>query len=103
MMSDCDQVMNIYVFTRGTSSGHGCMDKEACLTAHNAKRALHQNTNPLPWSDTLAQNAKAWADSMVETKTFEHDPDNKGVEGENLFWSSSLTDVGSCAEAVEAW
>ena len=77
------------------------MDMEACLAAHNAKRALHQNSNPLTWSDTLAQNAKAWANSMVETKTFEHDPDNKDVEGENHFWSSSLTDVGSCAEAVE--
>ena len=79
------------------------MDKEACLAAHNAKCFLRQNTNPLTWSDTLAQNAKAWADSMVETKTFEHDPDNKGVEVENLFWSSSLTDVGSCADEVEAW
>ena len=79
------------------------MDKEACLAAHNAKRALHQNTNPLTWSDTLAQHAKAWADRMAETKKFEHDPDNKGVEGENIFYYRAPTDVGSCAEAVEVW
>ena len=89
--------MNIYVF----SSEHE-VDKEACLAAHNAKRALHQNTNPLTWSDTLAQHAKAWADFMVENGTFAHDPNNKD-EGENLYWSYSSTGVSSCADAVESW
>lgn len=81
------------------------VDKEACLVAHNAKRAFHQNTNPLTWSDTLAQLAKAWADHLVEQteKRLEHDPSNKDVEGKNLIYSFSPTDVYSCAEAVEAW
>ena len=77
------------------------MDVNACLAAHNAKRALHQNTEPLTWSDTLAQQAKAWADHLVETNTFQHDPNNTNA-GENLYWSFSST-VGSCAQAVEGW
>ena len=75
------------------------VDEVACLAAHNAKRALHQNTNPLTWSDTLAQEAKAWADTLAETNTFAHDK-NRGKVGENLFKSGFSS---SCAQAVESW
>ena len=78
------------------------MDEDACLAAHNAKRALHQNTNPLTWSDALAQHAKAWADTLAANDMFKHDP-NRGNEGENLYWFYSSADVGSCAKAVESW
>ena len=76
------------------------MDEVACLEAHNAKRALHQNTNPLTWSNTLAQEAKAWADTLAETNTFAHDK-NSGKVGENLYMSTGFS--SSCARAVEAW
>lgn len=78
------------------------VDAAACLAAHNAKRALHQNTDPLTWSDTLAQHAKAWADFMAENGTFAHDPNRKD-EGENLYMSYSSSGVSSCADAVESW
>ena len=78
------------------------MDKEDCLAAHNAKRALHQNTDPLTWSDTLAQNAKEWADYLAKENKRDHDPSIKGVQGENIYWSRSST-VSSCKKAVESW
>jgi len=79
------------------------VDEDACLAAHNAKRALHQDTNPLTWSDTLAKNAKRWADELARDNKFEHDPNLKG-EGENLSWySSSGGTVMSCAKAVDSW
>lgn len=77
------------------------MDEDACLKAHNDKRALHQNTEPLTWNDTLAQNAKEWADELINGKSG-HDPDRDSNEGENIYWSWSST-VGSCADAVEDW
>ena len=78
------------------------VDEYACLKAHNDKRALHQNTEPLTWSDTLAQNAKVWADRLA-TGSSGHDPD-RDDEGENIYtsWSSSPT-VSSCADAVDSW
>lgn len=76
------------------------MDEYACLKAHNDKRALHQSTEPLTWSDTLAQNAKQWADKLINGESG-HDPNNS-YEGENIHWSFSST-VGSCADAVEDW
>lgn len=75
------------------------MDEDACLKAHNDKRALHQNTEPLTWNDTLAQYAKEWADKLRNGASG-HDPKEKG--GENIYWSWSST-VRSCADAVEAW
>lgn len=76
------------------------MDEHACLKAHNDKRALHQDTQPLTWSDTLAQNAKEWADKLINGESG-HDPNNSN-EGENIYWSFSST-VRSCADAVENW
>ena len=77
------------------------VDKEDCLAAHNAKRALHQNTDPLTWSDTLAQNAKEWADYLAKEDKFEHDK-NLGAQGENLYWRLA-SKVSSCKQAVESW
>jgi len=79
------------------------VDEVKCLAAHNDKRALHQQTSPLIWSDTLAQHAKAWADHLAEKGIVEHDP-NLNDEGENIYWSiSSTAKAQSCADAVEKW
>lgn len=43
----------------------------AVLEAHNAKRALHQDTNPLAWSDDLSAWAFNYANSLKGT---EYDP-----------------------------
>lgn len=41
------------------------VDPDACLKAHNEKRALHPGTPMLVWDDTLAQHAKTWADHLA--------------------------------------
>ena len=76
------------------------MDVDACLQAHNAKRALHQDTPALVWDATLAGHAKAWADHLAATGTFEHDMSSS--EGENLYWAAGST-AKTCADAVESW
>ncbi|XP_020622428.1 ectin-like [Orbicella faveolata] len=71
----------------------------ACLQAHNAKRALH-GSQPLAWSDVLAQHAQAWADHLAATETFVHE---QGIdEGENLYFVRAST-TRSCSDAVESW
>ncbi|KAL9981253.1 hypothetical protein ACROYT_G009930 [Oculina patagonica] len=57
------------------------VDEDACLQAHNSKRALHQNTPALVWDATLAQDAKDWADHLAE----------------------QCSSVASCADAVQSW
>lgn len=59
------------------------MDVEDCLRAHNAKRALHQDTPALVWDAKLARRAKKWAKRLAKTGTLQHDP-NLRSEGENL-------------------
>lgn len=76
---------------------------EDCLKAHNAKRALHQNTQPLQRDARLDQDAKKWADHLAKTGSFDHDP-NLRDQGENLYkaWGSG-TAAGSCSDAVNSW
>ena len=77
------------------------MDANACLKAHNDKRALH-GAPALVWDATLAQHAQKWADYLAATRTFDHEQ-NTG-EGENLYKAtSSGKAVGSCSDAVNAW
>lgn len=66
------------------------VDPDACLKAHNEKRALHPGTPMLVWDDTLAQHAKTWADHLASKGTLEH-AENTG-EGEKplLFWDFGL-------------
>jgi len=79
------------------------VDEVKCLAAHNAKRALHQQTSPLIWSDTLARHAKAWADHLVETGVVGHDP-NLNDEGENIYLINSTNPKAkSCEDAVDFW
>ena len=74
------------------------MDAGDCLGAHNAKRALH-GAQPLTWSSALAQEAKEWADTLIEKGKFEHANTN---DGENLF-QGNATKAYSCFNAVESW
>lgn len=74
------------------------VDADDCLGAHNAKRVLH-GAQPLTWSSTLAQNAKSWADTLIEQGTLQHANTN---DGENLFQGTD-TNAFTCADAVESW
>lgn len=73
------------------------MNINACLRAHNTRRAQH-GASALRWDATLAQHAQAWADHLAATNRFDH-AQNTG-EGENLFKSGG---DASCSDAVEAW
>ncbi|XP_078362816.1 ectin-like [Oculina patagonica] len=76
------------------------VDEDACLQAHNAKRALHQNTPALVWDATLAQHAKDWADHLAEIGSLQHA--QVTGQGENLYWAGGSS-VASCADAVQSW
>lgn len=64
------------------------------LNEHNAKRALHQNTSPLTWSDELASYAQNYANAYDCSGNLVH---SGGPYGENL--AVGYSDVG----AVDAW
>lgn len=64
------------------------------LNEHNVKRALHQDTNPLTWSDELATYAQNYANNYDCSGNLVH---SGGPYGENL--ALGYTDVG----AVDAW
>lgn len=72
--------------------------QQACLDAHNAKRAIH-GSPPLEWDFTLEMNADEWANQLAVTRQLENDPSNMN-EGENLFKSASES---ACVDAVESW
>lgn len=78
------------------------VDPDACLKAHNEKRALHPGTPMLVWNDTLAQHAKTWADHLASKGTLEHAENTR--EGENLYYfGTSGSYVATCDDAVQAW
>ncbi len=79
------------------------------VSAHNSLRqAVTQPANysgtwatipNVSWSDTVAQHAQAWADTLKAQGCIgNHDP-NRVNEGENLAWGSGLTPQG----AVDMW
>lgn len=74
-------------------------EKDACLQAHNDKRALH-GTSALIWNSTLAQHAQEWAEYLVSINDLQHERNID--EGENLYASVSQVQ-GTCAQAVESW
>ena len=76
------------------------MNQYACLEAHNAKRALHEDTSPLVWDAKLAEDAQAWADHLLWLGRMEHS--SVTDQGENLYWSTAPT-AATCSEAVQAW
>lgn len=56
------------------------------LAAHNVER-LQAGVPALAWNNGLATEARAWANQLAATGTFEHSPDQPGkaTEGENLW------------------
>ena len=75
------------------------VDPDACLQAHNEKRALH-GAPALVWDNKLAQDAKNWADHLASIGRLVH---AKNIaEGENLY-SGSSGFVKSCSDAVKSW
>ena len=74
------------------------MEGGACLEAHNAKRALHR-VRLLAWNSTLAQEAKEWAETLIENGKFEHDNTD---DGENLF-GGTAPEHYTCVDAVKSW
>ena len=74
------------------------MEGGACLEAHNAKRALHR-VRLLAWNSTLAQEAKEWAETLIEKEWITHAITN---DGENLF-QGMASKAYTCVNAVESW
>ncbi|CAH3109232.1 unnamed protein product, partial [Pocillopora meandrina] len=72
----------------------------ACLKAHNERRALH-GASPLVWDDTLREHAQAWADHLAETGKIRHDPD-RDEEGENMAWFKGYR-TADCEDALMEW
>ncbi len=80
------------------------------VEAHNRYRSeLNQQIPDLEWSDTIAHDAKHYADILAASGEFEHDPDNvdgysNGPYGENLYAISRSDDPEqTLLDAVEAW
>lgn len=63
---------------------------ERLLAAQNRERVAMMQA-PLRWDDSLAANARAWAQYLARTGKFEHSPDAPGaaLEGENLWAGTS--------------
>lgn len=54
------------------------------LAAHNAERE-RVGVLPLEWSDGLARDALVWAAYLAQTNRFEHAPEGREPQGENLW------------------
>jgi uncharacterized protein YkwD len=68
------------------------------LAAHNAAR-VKVGSPPLVWSAVLAEAAQFWANHLMSTHGFSHQPNDP--HGENLFLISGGT--VSPTEVVRAW
>ncbi|XP_078363438.1 Golgi-associated plant pathogenesis-related protein 1-like [Oculina patagonica] len=74
--------------------------ENACLRAHNERRALH-GASPLVWDDALVQSAQVWADHLAATGKIRHDP-NLNKEGENIAWFRGHH-TADCTDALRGW
>lgn len=89
----------------GTSLTPG--EVEICTQAHNKLRALHTNTIPLEWDDSLAAKAQVYAEELIRinqassTNKLIHEKPSGGM-GENLYWQDNKK-KGTCADASLAW
>jgi uncharacterized protein YkwD len=68
------------------------------LDAHNSAR-VRVGSPPLVWSNALASLARRWAEQLIATRTFAHQPNDP--HGENLFMISGGTVAP--AEVVRTW
>lgn len=77
------------------------MDQDACLKAHNTKRALY-DISPLVWDAELAKDTQAWANHLMRLGYLKHAP--PGDQGENLYITiSTVPKEATCSQAVEVW
>lgn len=60
--------------------------RQIVLRTHNETRAEYGSA-PLEWSDDLAASAQVYAQTLAQTRHFDHDPQDGAYpgEGENLF------------------
>lgn len=70
------------------------------LAAHNAERA-RVGTRPLIWDERLEAGSRAWANELIASGRFEHDPALHG-DGENL-WTGWGGRSWSPEEMVAEW
>lgn len=70
------------------------------LGAHNAER-VRVGTPPLIWDDRLEAEARTWAQTLISTNRFAHDPARHG-HGENL-WTGWGNRTWSPEEMVAEW
>lgn len=70
------------------------------LDAHNAERAL-VGAPALIWDDALEREARVWAQRLLDTHSFEHDPAQHG-HGENL-WTGWGNRTFTPEEMVGEW
>lgn len=75
---------------------------ERLLAAQNRER-IAMGQAPLRWDDTLAADAREWAQYLARTGKFEHSPDLPGavLEGENLWAGTS--DAYQAESMVGLW
>ena len=77
------------------------------MNAHNALRALHEDTNPLEWNTELAIEAQEYAEELMRLNTASttvkliHEVHSNDM-GENLYWRDN-SELGTCADASLAW
>lgn len=74
--------------------------EQVILSEHNAERT-RVGSGPLVWSDRLARDAALWAKTLARTNSFEHAPEGKEPQGENLWMGTQ----GAYApqEMVKLW
>lgn len=84
-----------------------------CLMSTNLLRRRH-GVPDLTWSETLAADARAWAHTLAQSNTFEHDYNSMQVkgQGENLAFFKPFKekcqgpkrdDCVQCREIIEGW
>ena len=86
----------------GNAQGQGTDFINTILKIHNNERAAVSVT-PLVWSNTLATNAKSWAEHLANINTLQHSTGNG--YGENLSFRSDSRGPNaiSTASLVQGW
>ncbi len=74
-------------------------EAQSILAVHNKHRAA-VNVPPLEWSDTLTEQARVWAQHLVDTGKFEHAQERHNA-GENLACGTGKS--LEVAQLVEVW
>lgn len=74
--------------------------EQTLLAEHNAER-VRAGSGPLVWSDRLARDAALWAKTLARTNSFEHAPEGKEAQGENLWMGTQ--GAYSLQEMVQLW